>query len=152
MIQRTHDATLINRVLNDPAVFKWVSAPGIERLDFTDLAADPVNYLLTNEHGGFMCVPRGNGTYEVHTQFLPSIGGRAVWAAREAARFMFTETDCTKLISYVPLGNHRARRLVEAMGFDMTGRDGSWTYPSGETVPLDWYELTKDEWKCQQQR
>ena len=148
MIQRTFSADLLNKVANDPAVFRWIASPGVERFDVSDVAADPANYVLTNEHGGFVCVPRGNGTYEIHTQFLPSIKGRAIDAALELTRFMFTQTDCTRLISYVPLGNERARKLVESAGFTGTGRDGSFTYLSGETVPLDWYELTKEDWKC----
>lgn len=152
MIQRTFDATLINRVLNDPAVYPWVGSPEVQKFDFTDIVADSNNYVWVNEHGGFICVPKGSGTYEIHTQFLPSIGGRALWAARDAARLMFTTTDCVRLTSYVPLGNDRARRLVEAMGFTRTGRDGAWTYPNGQTVPLDWYELTKEDWQCQQQQ
>ena len=152
LIQRVFDAAILNRVLNDPAVFPWVSAPGIDYLDFNEIAADVQNVVLMTDRGGFVFVPKGRGVYEVHTQFLPSGATTALAAARDAARYMFTLTECERITTYVPLGNDRARKLTEAMGFTHTGRDGSWTYPSGDTVPLDWYELTKEDWKCQQQQ
>lgn len=151
-LARTFDARFLNEVLNHPAVFKWCSTKGIDRLDLTTVAENQSNYVLMNEYGGFVFVPKGGSVYEVHTQFLPTGALVALSAAREAARYMFTQTDCESIVTYVPVGNRRAKRLTEAVGFEYTGTRGEWTYISGETVPIDWYELTKDRWQCQQQQ
>lgn len=148
-VARTFDAALINRVLNHPEVFPWVAAPGIERFDFSEVAKDPANYVLVNEYGGFVFVPKGEGRYEVHTQFIPEGRRGALRAAREAAAFMFEGTDCTEILTYVPEGNRGAKRLTELMHFEFLGRDGFWTYPDGRQVPIDWYLLTKEAWQCQ---
>jgi hypothetical protein len=152
MITRTFDAQRLNVVLNHPEVFRWVSAPGVERFDFTSIAAEPRNVVLMNDHGGFVCVPQGEGVYEVHTQFLPEGRKGALRAAREATAYMFEQTDCVALSTYVPEGNKGAKRLTELMGFAHTGREGSWTYPDGTTVPIDRYLLTKEVWLCRPQQ
>jgi hypothetical protein len=152
MIERSFDASKLNTILNHPEVFRWVASPQIEEFDFTDVVSDHHNIVLLNEHGGFICVPRGGGRYEVHTQFLPNGRKGALRAAREATQYMFGFTDCTELSTYVPEGNKGAKRLTEMMGFSHTGREGSWTYPDGTTVPIDWYLLTKEAWQCQPQR
>ena len=152
MIERTFSAQRLNEVLNHPDVFRWVAAPGIDRLDFTVIASDPRNVVLMTDQGGFVFVPRGNQVYEVHTQFLPSGARIALKAAKHAAAFMFSHTDCTVISTYVPVGNERARRLTLAMGFTPLGLSGTWIYPSGEQAELEWFELTKGNWLCQQQQ
>lgn len=150
-MRRAYDATHINRVVNHPEVFKWVSMPGIDVLDLSAAVTNPDNVLLENEHGGFIFIRTGGGHYEVHTQFLPSGRGQSLQAAREAAEYMFTQTDCVAIDTYVPDGNIGALNLAKAMNFTYTGRDGSWTYPDGRTVAVDWFTLTKDQWICRQQ-
>ncbi len=151
MITRHFDAVVINRVLNHPEVFPWVSIPGLESFDMTPFAAREDFYILARDEGGFMFAPLGFGVYEVHTQFLPKTHG-VLASAHEAALFMFTHTDCVEIRTFVPQGNERAKRLTEAMGFHYEGVDGTWTYYDGTTVPFDYYVLTKEAWQCQQQQ
>lgn len=142
-IERQFDAVLINRVLNHPEVFPWVSIPGLESFDMSPYAGLPDFYILAREEGGFMFAPLGDGVYEVHTQFLPKTRG-VLRDAQQAAEYMFTQTDCVEIRTFVPHGNERAKKLTEAMGFTYEGVDGTWTYHDGTTVPVDYYVLTKE--------
>jgi len=150
MLKRTFTAEKLNQVLNHPDVFPWVAMLGMERLDLSDIAEDPQNVVLMNEHGGFIFVPRGDG-YEVHSQFLPEGRGESLKAAKEAADYIFSKTDAQEITTFVPQGNDGATRLVLAMRFEHRGREGTWTYPNGQTVPVDSYVLTRERFVCQPQ-
>jgi len=119
MIHRSFDAQFFNRVVNDPAVHRYASLGLISGpLDVTELVLDPNNYLLATEHGGFLGIDRGNGTYEVHTMFLPEGRGKEVKeAAHEAVRYMFTLTPCDRLITHVTLDNRPAELMAKWLGF-----------------------------------
>lgn len=152
-VTRSYDAAHINAVINHPDVFPWVAGPNDVTLDVTEWLSDPAHILLTNEHGGFLFHPRGGGTYEVHSQIVPEGRKQSLSAAQSAARYMFTQTDCVRIVTYVPENNRRAKALTLAMNFAHTHAGDPWVTHAGESVPVQWYELTKDRWmQCQSQQ
>lgn len=141
----SRDAAFLNEVLNDPSVRPHVSL-GIEgALDITPLLAEEGNFFFSTEHGGFLVLDKGDGVYEVHSQFLPAGRGlAALRAAREAMEFMFTRTGCEVLMTYCPDGNRGAVGLSRAAG--MARRDEVVMF--GQR--MDVYAITRKEWQCQQ--
>jgi len=113
---------------------------GLKDLDLTEAVSNPDNVFLANEFGGFLFV-KDDYTYEVHTNFLPAGRGKAALAAaKEAARYMFQETDCLAIRTYVPVGNVAADALTRRMGFTQWGT----AEVCGHEAKL--YMLTIKEW------
>lgn len=147
MIQREFDATRLNAVVNHPAVHPWVSLPGQGELDLTPAASDPRNVLLMTEGGGLLFVQHEPGVYEVHTQFVPEVRGRAALkATREAVHWMFTRTDCMEILTKVPQGNVAAEALTRALGgvLDFERKD-AWQTPLG-LRSVKYYGLRYADW------
>lgn len=117
LLARCTDAEFLNSVVNHPEVARWMV--GFEPpFDFSPVLADQANVFLANCHGGFLFVAtQERCKYEVHTQFLPEGRGNSLALARDAAWYMFTQTDCLAIETYVPAGNEAARRLTLSMGF-----------------------------------
>ena len=146
IVHLSRDAEFLNRVVNDPSVFPYVSL-GIEGpLDVTPLVEDLSNMFFANEHGGFLLVHKGADVYEIHTQFLPTGRGHQVrQAAQEAMEYMFKYTNCEALMSYVPVENRSAAFLARGVGMQKCGK----VYPLGRECDL--YLIRKGEWLCQSQ-
>jgi hypothetical protein len=122
MIAPSKDAEFLNRVVNHPAVHPYVSFGIKGDLDLTALVADPRNVFLANEWGGFLFIRKADYVYEVHTQFVPEgRGKRALRAAKDAADYMFSRTDCLRIDTYVQLDNPAAEWLTRAVGFRKWG-------------------------------
>lgn len=140
----SRDAAFLNRVVNDPSVLPWVNL-GLfpDGIDTKPLVENDRNLFLANEHGGFLLVDKGDGIYEIHTQFLPEGRGRsAIEAGREAMRYVFTQTAIQALMTFCPLNNPQAAFLAKACGMNrfktvtQFGTEG------------DLYTITKGEWQC----
>lgn len=116
MIERTFDADFFNRICNDPDV-RPTLWPGDDPIDCSALIANPINYALRTEHGGFILTACGAGYYSVHTQFaVEGRGSHAVEAMRDGLDYMFTRTDCLRIHSHCPDNNPSALRLAQAGG------------------------------------
>jgi len=138
-LRRTFEATFLNQVVNDPRVRPWLGGDRKSRLDLQP-AIDEGAIALINRDGGFLFVPKGEGVFEVHTQFLPSVKGKAVWFAREAARYMFKTIGAEKLVTDVPEDNQAALGLALKTGFDIDrtrNDDGSETGKAQRIFELD---------------
>lgn len=139
MIRRTFDPAFLNGVVNHPEVRPWVSGEGV--LDVTGAVTDPSNFALVTDGGGFILMRHEPGIYEVHSQFLPE--GRkhtrkAMWAAFD---YMFTRTDCERVITQVPDSNPAAAALAKVAGFRLMFRRED--TPRGPTAFMG---LTAEEW------
>jgi hypothetical protein len=145
VIELSRDAQFLNSIVNHPAVYPWVCGPLTTPLDATALVADESNILLRTTHGAFLFLREGPGKYEVHTQFLPEGRGTALAAAREAADFMFTRTDCCILTTMVDESNRIARLLTLRSGFEFVKTAGIWR-SHGTDWPLHHYWLTLKAW------
>jgi hypothetical protein len=142
------DAGFLNSVVNHPEVRPWLG--GAEPIDLTPALSDPRNVALVSDHGGFFLEWREPGLYEVHTQFLPSGRGRhafeAVW---EAMRYMFVETDCTRLLTRVPVFNRRTLAFTAAIGWrKLFERKAAWPMPNGQMSDVHYYAFDFEDWRA----
>lgn len=80
-VARSRASERINAIVNHPDVRPHIG-PGGE-LDLSAAVADPANWFLMGDHGGFALINTAPGEYEVHTFILKS--GRGRWA-RQAAK------------------------------------------------------------------
>lgn len=148
-MMRSTDSQFLNRVVNDPSVKPWVSLGVSGYLDMTPAVSNPENIFLADEYGGTLFVKTGNGIYDLHTQFLPEGRGKHVREfAVEALRYMFVDTDCIAITTFIQDENLSAQRMALWCGFkpmqvaELLGKDGMI------------YSLTIKQWvqegKCQQ--
>jgi hypothetical protein len=146
LVRRTLDAARLNAVANHPEVRPWLGGRGPLSLDA--LAADPGNYALEAEHGGWVFVRHEPGVYELHTLFLPAGRGRACLAAwREAERFMWTATDAREIVTRVPAHNAGAFMAARICGFrERFTRAAAFVTDAGETVGVDYLGRAIDDW------
>lgn len=114
MIHRTMNPAFLNGIANEPEVRPYLA--GFGHLDLTEACADPRNFALVCNEGGFLLSPSGPYEYEVHTIFRPGSGRKAVEAMHAAQEWMFTRTDCMVVHSKVPASNRRAKGLALAGG------------------------------------
>jgi hypothetical protein len=145
LLSKSKDAQFLNDILNNPEVYPWVSGLADGPLDLTAIVDMPSTLMLKAETGAFLFVKKAPKVLEVHTQFLPG-SDQVLDAAKEAADFIFTQTDCKEIITMVPRANKAARILAKAVGFTYTQTDGEWKSPYG-MVPLDFFRLTKKQWR-----
>lgn len=147
MIRRSFDAAEINPIVNHPEVFPLISVPGIEKLDLTDLLADPRNVLLMAEGGGILFCQQEPGIYEVHTNFLPEHRGRnAIRSSVDAYAWMFMHTDCMVLETKVPAFNKAAEKFCSIVGATKEfERKKVWPTKDGD-VDMSFWALRYDDW------
>lgn len=111
MIERSLDLAWWNRLCNLPEVRPGLGGEG--EIDVSALVADPRNYALRAEHGGFILIAHGAGLYSVHSQFAAEGRGQHVIAAMQTGLdFMFTRTDCMRIFSYCPDNNPATLQLA----------------------------------------
>ena len=146
-IERRRDAIQLNRIVNDPSVYRWVKGYMTGRMDLTNVVTNPNNILLMGEHGGVIFAMHQHGLYEAHTQVLPA--GRGKWAlfmVRAALHWMFTHTIAMEIMTRCPHGNLPALALAKSIGghFEFTNPRG-WIMDL-DPIPADVYALTVQDW------
>lgn len=142
----SRDASWLNRVMNDPSVYPDISLGHKDYFDATEVLKNPRNHFFANEYGGFLVMDKGDGVYEVHTQFLPGGRGKAAReSAREAMEQMFLTTDCMALTTFCPSDNKKAINLALFAGMHKRQPE---TYFG---VQGHMYSITVKEWLCQPQ-
>lgn len=82
MLERSHDAVLVNLVVNDPDVRPFVGPLEYGEIDLKSVIDRPENWFLMGEHGGFGLIWSAPKVHEIHTFILPS--GRGKWAVGAA--------------------------------------------------------------------
>jgi hypothetical protein len=139
MIRRTFDPVFLNTVINHPEVRPFMGGEGY--LDATEVVTNPGNYAPVSEGGGFILICQEPGIYEVHSQFLPEGRAHTRKAMRAGFDYMFTQTDCERVITQVPDNNRGAAALAKAAGFRLMFRRED--TPRGPTAFMG---LTAEEW------
>lgn len=122
---RTFDAGLINRIFKHPKVWRHVSddfSPAREDFDCSSAIGVEGIYFLSvcGGSGIFMFHKHSEILYEVHTLLLPECWGREDIAA-SAARWMFENTPCEKIITWVPAYNRLAYHFALRSGMKEEG-------------------------------
>lgn len=147
MIQRTFEADYLSAVANHPEVRPWLGFQGAGELDFSAFVADPANYAILGEHGGWLLHAKGPGVYEIHSLFLPEGRGKPFFCgARDMLRWMFTATDCVEILTQCPDDNPAARMAALKNGFkEMFRREDCWNGVEG-VCGVSYQHLTVDVW------
>lgn len=151
-IERMDDISSVAGTMTHPRVYPHVSddfspAPG-------DLAnclhpVDSVFYLAAydgEEYLGLFFLHQHNSVmYEVHTCLLPNAwGGRSVDAAKACAAWMFENTPCQRIVTYVPVDNVLALRLARNSGMQQIGINHDSIMRGGKLVSQHMLGLSKE--------
>lgn len=102
-VRRSFDPGDINPLLNDPEIFDTVALSGLDHLDAAALLKDERNVLLIAEGGAILFIWNGQGVYEIMEVWRPAF--RVIYARDgllSALCWMFTHTDCSRVLSKVP--------------------------------------------------
>lgn len=154
-VERTHDMRLVTQIMGHPAIFRHIAEDGTDRPDPID---HPGFYWMLATSDGepvglFLVHARGAVCYEMHTMILPAFwGAQASAAARALLAWVFTKTDCQKLVTNVPSYNRAALRFALAHGMRQEGVNRASYLKAGQLIDQITLGITKKEWTpCQQQ-
>lgn len=144
---RTLNATVFNSISNDPDIRPYLG--GTETLDLTLTIENPDNFCFLNDDktGGHICVNKGNGVYEVHTMSLPEARGRNMLKLmRDCRAFMFLQTDCIELQTFVPDEAPQVDLWAKLTGFRKEyHRENCFNF-NGKLIGGTYYSLTYRDW------
>ena len=100
----------VNAILNDPAIFPFISAGTTEPLDARSVLENPIHYVLGCDDAVVMFIQIQPGIYDFHTSILPKAqhGSWRLQAGRACFEYMFTATDAYELITRCPVSNNLA--------------------------------------------
>lgn len=152
-LERTHDMTLVRRIVRDPAIWPHIHDDGAA--DWEPVDHDAMHWMLVSDPepvGVFLVHAQNSTTCEMHTCLLPCIWGvKAGAAAQMLAAWVFRETNWRKLNTRVPAYNRLALRFARAGGMTQEGVDRASFLRNGELIDQIMLGITKEEWLCQQQ-
>ena len=142
-------------IVNQPEIRDRIcqaSESGISRKWLEEVIHDPANQVLIVyvNHvrvGFFLCLNKGRGVYEVHTNLICH-GSEAFQAARLGIAHMFMATDCLLLSSFCPMNHPEVLSFAKINGFksDFT-RHKSWLpVDRGPVVDVEHVVLHFHEW------
>ncbi len=142
---RTFDASIHNRIGNDPSVVTAIKHdPALGPIFFDELAKEPDYFALL--HNGKDAASifefRGPGIWESHTMFLPSCRGRkGIEAAKAMIHEMFTEHGADILWGATPIDNRAAQMFNRFIGAKTLG-----TGVHAVSGPVRYFRVDKAEW------
>lgn len=125
-IERTYDLELVRRFMTNPRVYECLIDDGCgPASEFRPSDSPAVIYALVIDDGRaagvFMFVPENTITCQVHTCLDPSMWGRSVEAAKEAAKWIWSNTGFLRINTQVPVSNKLAERLSKLSGMTQYG-------------------------------
>lgn len=151
------DAKIANKIIHHPKVYPYITddyavfvEPHLGRLG--EFFLNQEMYYVLNPCKGvlFILTPRNLTTYEVHSMALPNArGSKVIEAGQDAIRWMFENTTCEKIISWIPEDNKRAKIFALRSGFKVEGLITKSIKRNG--VLLDQWEVAieKERFLCQ---
>lgn len=123
MITQTFDYDFIREVCVMPEVWPHVSDDNCSIEDFNP--SDYMIYLLVEDEGeimGFFGLSAINTIcYEIHTTMLPKAWGKTLKYTKEVLAWIFENTECLKVITFVPETNKKAFNLAVKTGLKIEG-------------------------------
>lgn len=152
--ERTTDYKLIKSIVTHPRVYQHVSDDfAMPPEDWEPTQHELIWYLLVKEGeevlGLFTIIPHNAICWDVHTTLLPTAWGpKGRKAAREALRWMFTNTDCKRLTTEVPDYNSLALRFAEAAGMKKYGYNPESFQKGGKIQGMTLLGISKDSVVC----
>lgn len=122
IIERTRDMALVKRVMGHPKVYDKVSddlCPSAE--DYSPVDSDHLYYLAVYDNERFCGIvflhPVNFFLYQGHIALLPDCLGVGTQAIEMACDWMKKNTECLKIIAFIPVNNRLAFSAVSAAGF-----------------------------------
>jgi len=158
-IQRLTDHSYVDAVMKHPDVYPWITDDFTPDPDdfYTETLIDNENFYFVGTFvddaiaGVFMFHPMTKIMYEMHSAVLPDYRGLlSVTMAVGAAEWIFRNTDCLKLITYVPAGNIAALALARRGGMKAEGVITESFMKGGTMIDQTILGITKEELTCQQ--
>lgn len=134
----------LQSVMDHPKVRPWIGPDGVEvPLDLGVIFDQGI--ALEFETGGFFFHRLGDGVMEVHTLFLP--GSRDVLSCcKVSAQYLFTATECLRIVTKVPADNIPADRLTQKAGFRHDYTRPNAYLRGGKLHDVRHYSLDFDNW------
>ena len=150
------DVDFVAGILGHPEVFPFISEDGSDSADVTQhanaLLATPVIYVMSpNEWTLAIFVPRSSVCLELHTCILPDGRGKiALQVNRDVGAWIFENTTCQKVITWVPVFNRAADLMARRLGFELQGNNDKSFLRHGTLYDQLLYGVTKEKWLCRQ--
>ena len=121
--ERTRDYELVREIITTPGIWEYVTDDfSPSRNEFRPTEHEGIWYILAGDNqntliGMWALVPQNGACWEIHTYMLPGSGFSARrTAARELADFLFSTTQCRRIVTNVPEFNRAARIFAKAAG------------------------------------
>lgn len=118
MIEPTTDYDFIIKVALNDEIWPWISDDfGVKENYIPD---EKMLYLKVsdelNDVGFFSINCHNSVLFEIHTAILPDFWGKSLKYSAEVIEWIFANTACQKLITFVPENNNRALAFAERSG------------------------------------
>lgn len=121
LVERTQDADAVREIITHPHVYGQVRDDGSPAIWDYQPDMDERNIYLISKAGVFCFYPYNSVTYDSHVCVLPEYRGRSLPYGKAALAWMFTNTDCLKVIGKIPSFNKRAIAWTKKLGFEVEG-------------------------------
>ena len=151
MICIEEDIPRLNKILADDAIYPFIrddNTPEKFRHEMGEIMfhTDGIFFLSPIPESAFMVKVISSTTFEIHANVLPSQRGDvAVKAGLDAARWLFENTECFKLIAFIGTQFGNVCKFIEKGGFKQEGKLTKSLLLDGEYHDQYIYGLTKDE-------
>lgn len=123
MIKAGGDFNDIQNLILHEKVWDWVSDDGAIKDDFeisdNDVYLSVIHDDVTCAY--FMLSPINSICWEIHTLVKPEYWGKSLDYTKEVVLWIFDNTTCLKIITFVPETNHKAIKLAEKTGMKREG-------------------------------
>jgi hypothetical protein len=152
LIRRTFNAQIINSILNDPKVRRWIGDDSTKGREVNYPINDQIIYLTDKTNSVlFVFVPVNSYTLDGHTAVLPNAyGDQALKSGKIAIDWIFSNTDYQKIVGATPSLNHLARRYNESLGFEREGVCTKSIQINGVLMDRIYYGLEREKWALKQ--
>lgn len=122
MINPTTDYKFIKSVVTHPQVWSWVSDDFCHIDDFEPDIHHLYLEVVDGERMGFFALkPINSIMWEIHTTMLPQAWGKTIDYAKSVLVWIFENTNCQKVVTFVPENNAKALKLAEKSGMTLEG-------------------------------
>ena len=159
-MERTTSDVVLAEFLKDRQNFEAAFddlMPPTDELDLVTFCTDERRYMLAAYADGalqpfamFVYVPENSVMFQVHTLAMPSARGTGLVAsaARASLEWMFSHTECQKVMTWVPEFNKPALKLALKVGMTMEGTCRKSFYKNGGLIDQYLLGISSKEVEC----
>ena len=150
------DFKIANRIIHHPDVYPMITDdyvdPSNNQTGLMFLQQPTIWVLHPNEHMLLILIPRTSTVFELHTMVEPEGRGKqALVDIRRAAHYLFNNTTCEKVVTYVPFYNRAARLFALKGGMKDEGICTKSIRKNGELHDQWVLGLEREAFSCQPQ-